>query len=242
MVKTNKVFRKIFFCSILVVMDKTIFEKVDNYITGLFATEDNILMGIEQSLIESNANMPAGSISANQGRFLQILALMCNAKKILELGTLGGYSTIWLARCLPEDGRLITVEHDDNHAVIAKKNIEKAGLLDKVEIRLGKAMDVLAQLKEENAGPFDMVFIDADKPPYTEYFQLTLGLSRPGTVIAADNVIRAGKVLDKESSDAAVTGVKRFNQMLSQNGAVTATILQMVGIKEHDGMAIAVVN
>lgn len=185
--------------------------------------------------------MPLGGISANQGKLLQVLAKMCNAKTILELGTLGAYSTIWLARALPDGGKVITIEYDENNVGIARANIDKAGLTDKIEIRQGKAIDILQQLKAEEH-TFDMVFMDADKPPYTEYFELALNMSRPGTVIVADNVVRNGKVLDEESTDAAVLGVQRFNKALAQNKSVTATILQMVGLKEYDGMAIAVVN
>ncbi len=221
-------------------MTQELFSSVDNYISNLLAPEDEVLQSIEPSLAESN--MPLGSICATQGKFLQVLAHMCNAKKILELGTLGGYSTIWLARALPDGGKLISIEYDPKHAVIAQENIAKAGLEDIVEIRTGKAINILDELKAENSTPFDMVFMDADKPPYTEYFQKALGLSRPGTIIVADNVVRGGKILDSNSNDAAVQGVQRFNKMLSQNEAVSATILQMVGIKEWDGMAIAVVK
>ena len=223
-------------------MDNSIFEKTDHYINALFAPEDETLASIEQSLLDGNSNMPLGGISPNQGKLLQVFAKMCNAKTILELGTLGGYSTIWLARVLPEDGRVITIEYDENNIAVAKDSIAKAGLTDKIEIRTGKALDILQQLKAENEHIFDMVFMDADKPPYKEYFELALSMSRPGTVIVADNVVRNGKVLDENSTDAAVLGVQRFNKALSENKTVTATILQMVGLKEYDGMAIAVVN
>jgi caffeoyl-CoA O-methyltransferase len=223
-------------------MDNTLFSKVDLYINDLFAKEDEVLKNIEPSLLAGNSNMPLGGISPNQGKLLQVFARMCNAKKILELGTLGGYSAIWMARALPEDGKLITLEYDVNNIAVAQKNIDAAGLSDKIEIRQGKAIEILEQLKAENAGPFDMVFMDADKPPYTEYFQMALSMSRPGTIIIADNVVRNAKVLDENSENAAVKGVRRFNKMLSENKAVTATILQMVGIKEYDGMAVAVVN
>lgn len=223
-------------------MDNTIFSQVDHYINNLFAPEDEILKSIEPALLAGNSNMPLGGISPNQGKLLQVFARMCNAKRILELGTLGGYSAIWMARALPKGGKLITLEYDANNIAIAQKNIEAAGLSDKIEIRQGNAMEILEQLKAENTAPFDMVFVDADKPPYTEYFQLALSMSRPGTIIIADNVVRNGKVLDNNSEDPAVKGVQRFNKMLSENKAVTATILQMVGIKEYDGMAVAVVN
>ena len=223
-------------------MDNSIFEKTDHYINSLFAPEDDILSGIEQSLLEGNSNMPLGGISPNQGKLLQVLAKMCNAKTILELGTLGAYSTIWLARALPEGGKVISIEYNENNVAVANANIARAGLTDKIEIRTGNAIDVLQQLKAEGNHTFDMVFMDADKPPYTEYFELALSMSRPGTIIVADNVVRNGKVLDENSTDTAVLGVQRFNKALSENKAVTATILQMVGIKEYAGMAIAVVN
>lgn len=221
-------------------MDEQIFKEVDNYINNLFAVEDEHLKEVVPSLKESN--MQHASISPNQGKFLQIVAKLCNAKRILEIGTLGGYSSIWLARTLPADGQLITIELDIKHAEIAKTNITKAGLQSKVDIRVGKALDILQQLENENAEPFDMIFIDADKPPYTEYLHWAIRLSRQGTVIIADNVIRNGKVLDENSSDQAVQGVQRFNETLAKCSDLTSTIIQTIGIKEYDGMAIAVVN
>jgi caffeoyl-CoA O-methyltransferase len=221
-------------------MDKNIFAAVDDYISNLFEKEDSSLKATEQSIIDSK--IPAISISPNQGKFLQILARTNNAKKILEIGTLAGYSTIWLARALPKNGKLITLEYEPLHARVAQKNIEHAGLESIVEIREGKALDLLPKLVEEGAGPFDMIFIDADKAPYKEYFDWSLKLSRSGTLIVADNVIREGKVLDAKSTDEMVNGVKRFNAALAANPAVTATIIQTVGSKEHDGMALAIVK
>lgn len=217
-----------------------IFEQTDQYIARLFNDEDEILKQTIESL--DKENIPQISVSPNQGKLLQILAGLCNAKKILELGTLGGYSTIWLARALPGNGKIVTVEYEQHHANVAQQNINKAGLADKVDIRVGKAMDILEELINNNEGPFDMIFIDADKPPYTEYFQLALQLSRPGTLIICDNVIREGKVLDENNTEEPVKGVQRFNEMLAKNERVTATIFQTVGAKEHDGMAIAVVK
>jgi len=170
------------------------------------------------------------------------MAKTCNAKKILEIGTLAGYSTIWMARALPKNGKLISLEFEPLHAQVAKGNIEKAGLSSQVEIRIGKALDLLAQLDASKEGPFDMIFIDADKPPYTEYFQWSLKLSRPGTLIIADNVIRDGKVIEPNSTDEMVQGVQRFNAYLADNKFVTSTIIQTVGAKMHDGMALSVVN
>ena len=160
----------------------------------------------------------------------------------MEIGTLAGYSTIWMARALPPDGRLITLELDPVHAGVARKNTRAAGLETIVDIRIGKAMDLLQQMEAAGEGPFDMIFIDADKPPYTEYFHRALRLSRPGTLIIADNVIREGGVLDEHSKDEMVAGVQRFNKVLSEHTAVDATIIQTIGEKEHDGMALAIVK
>lgn len=221
-------------------MDQEIFGKVDHYISQMLAPEDEVLQETIKSL--DTAEMPQISVTANQGKFLQVIALMCNAKRVLELGTLAGYSTIWLARSLPEDGKIVTIEFDPRHANVAKQNIKNAGLLDKVDIRVGKAMNIMLEIKEAKEEPFDLIFIDADKPPYAEYFEMALSLSHPGTVIICDNVIREGKVLDENSTDDRVIGVQRFNKLLASNKNVTATILQTVGVKEYDGMAIAVVK
>lgn len=221
-------------------MTQKLFESVDQYVTQLFGDQDEALKATEQSIVD--AHIPQISISPNQGKFLQVLAKLCNANRILEIGTLGGYSTIWMARALPVTGRLISLEVDPNHAAVARKNIIRAGLDAVVDIRIGKALDLLPKIKAENMPPFDMIFIDADKPPYAEYFQWALRLSRPGTLIVADNVIREGKVMDKNSHDEMVQGAQRFNQLLATHPGVTATIIQTVGTKEHDGMAIAVVN
>ena len=221
-------------------MDDQIFENVDNYISKLLGKEDKDLQDATH-LINLN-EIPNASISPNQGKFLQVLALTCNAKRILELGTFGAYSTIWLAKALPQDGKVISIEFDPFHYEIAKKNIKNAGLTAKVELRLGKALDILPELEKEHIEPFDMIFIDADKPPYTEYVQWAIKLGRPGSVIVADNVIRNGKILDPNSSDEKVQGVQRLNEMLENCPEVTATILQTVGVKEYDGMVVAVVN
>ena len=221
-------------------MDQKFFETVDLYVSNLLAPEDEALKAVLPSIDE--AGMPQISVSANQGKFLHVLALLSRAKKILEIGTLAGYSTIWMARALPPGGRLITIEFDPKHAGVAKKNITRAGLASRVDIRIGKALDILPQLETEKAGPFDMVFIDADKPPYAEYFQWAIKLAHPGTLIVADNVIREGKVIDPKHSDEMVQGAQRFNRMLAANSSVTATIIQTVGAKEHDGMALAVVK
>ena len=220
--------------------NKTLFTQVDDYIDNLFIGDDAVMQAVERSLVE--AELPQISVSPSQGKFLHILARLMKARRILELGTLAGYSTIWLARALPADGRLVTIEYDPTHAEVARKNIELAGFANRVDVRVGRGLDVLPQLEAEGAGPFDFVFIDADKQPYAEYFQWALRLSRPGTLIIADNVVRDGKVIDEESSDELVKGVRRFNDLLAATPSVTAVVLQLVGVKDHDGMAFALVN
>jgi predicted O-methyltransferase YrrM len=220
-------------------MTQELFEAVDQYICKLFAPTDEALQAVVES-IEKN-NIPQISISASQGKFLQVLVKLCSAKTILEIGTLAGYSTIWMARGLPANGKLISLEYEQLHATVAGENIKRAGLADLVEIRVGKGLDLLPILQQENK-VFDMIFIDADKPPYAEYFAWALKLSHPGTLIVADNVIRGGKILDETDEDEMVKGVHRFNKLLAATKEVTACIIQNVGEKEHDGMAIAVVN
>ena len=215
-----------------------LFEAVDHYIENLLGLQDDVMRSADQAL--RDAGLPPISVSPAQGKLLYLLARVTGAKRILELGTLGGFSTIWMARALPADGRLITMEIDPGHARVARQNIERAGLADRVDILIGKALDLLPTLAKEK--PFDLIFIDADKPPYTEYFEWAVRLSRPGTLIIADNVVREGEVLSDNSSDDRVTGVRRFNESLGRNDAVTATIIQTVGVKGHDGFAIAVVR
>ena len=221
-------------------MEKILFEIVDHYIDGLFAEEDQALANVVPSLDE--AGMPQISVSPNQGKFLQVMAMICKAKNILEVGTLGGYSTIWMARALPEDGKLVTLELEPLHAEVAQRNIDRTGLGSRVEIRIGNALETLPQLLNENAGPFDMIFIDADKISYPEYFKHVLSLAHSGTVIIADHVVRKGAVIDSNSRDQRVIGVRRFHSMVSQEKRVSATIMQLVGIKGHDGMAVMVVR
>lgn len=211
---------------------------VDRYINDLFVPRDSAL---EAALAASTAaGLPAINVAPNQGKLLNLLARMHSARKILEIGTLGGYSTIWLARALPSGGRLITLEADPKHAEVARANIERAGLDGVVEIRLGKALDSLPRLMAE--APFDLIFIDADKTGYSDYLAWSLKLSRPGTLIVADNVVRKGAVADPASADANVQGVRRFNQLLAAEPRVSATVIQTVGSKGYDGLAIALVT
>lgn len=221
-------------------MNQVLFAQVDQYISSLLASEDEVLVNTILSL--DKEGIPQHSVSANQGKFLQVMIKLCQAKRILELGTLGGYSTIWMGRALPEDGKIISIEVDAHHAEVARNNIAKAGLSTQVEVRTGRALDLLPQIIAEESEAFDLIFIDADKPPYVEYFEYAIRLSKPGTLIICDNVIREGKVLDLDSSDEKVQGVQRLNKQLGQYKNITATILQTVGSKEHDGMILAAVH
>jgi predicted O-methyltransferase YrrM len=213
---------------------------VDGYYADLLVGHDPAL---EEALRASAAaNLPAIQVAPNQGKFLHLLARVQGARNILEVGTLGGYSTIWLARALPANGRLITLEFNPKHADVARANLARAGVADKVDLILGPAIESLPRLAEQNRGPFDLIFIDADKPSTADYFAWALKLSRPGTVIIVDNVVRKGAVADATSSDANVQGIRRFAQALAAEKRVTATAVQTVGSKGYDGFVMAVVN
>ena len=212
---------------------------VDRYLTELLVQPDAALDGALQS--SAAAGLPAISVSPPQGKLLMLLAMLQGARNILEIGTLGGYSTIWLARALPPGGRLITLEADAKHAEVARENIERAGLDGVVELRLGPALETLPRLAAENRGPFDFIFIDADKPSIPDYFTWSLKLVRRGSVIIVDNVIRSGAVIDAANGDANVQGVRRFNDMLAAEPRVSATVIQTVGGKGYDGFAMALV-
>jgi predicted O-methyltransferase YrrM len=211
-------------------------DAVDGYIADLFVGPDPALDAALEACVA--AGLPPIQVPPNQGKFMQMLARVMSARSILEIGTLGGYSTIWLARALPAGGRLITLEIDDSFAALARENVARAGLADVVEIRLGPALETLPQL----AGPFDFIFIDADKVSYPEYFEWSVKLSRPGTVIVADNVVREGAIVDAASSDANVQGVRRFNELVAAEPRVDATAIQTVGIKGYDGFAVLLVT
>ncbi len=213
---------------------------VDDYISEHFVPADTAL---EATLKDSAAaGLPAINVSPNQGKFLHLLAKVSGARRILEIGTLGGYSTIWLARALPTDGRLVTLEFEPKHVTVAQKNIARAGLADVVNIRQGAAAESLRQLIAEKTQPFDFIFVDADKEGYAEYFALVLKLSRPGTCIVADNVVRGGGVLDPNNADPRVQGIQRFYEAVAAEPRVTATSVQTVGSKGYDGFTMILVK
>ena len=221
-------------------MTQQLWTAVDEYIAGKLGLSDPILDAAIDAM--TSAGLPAISVAPNQGRLLQILARLAHARRILEVGTLGGYSTIWMARALRADGRLVTLESDPKHAQVDEANIARAGLAAKVDVRVGLALDTLPVLAREQRGPFDLIFIDADKQNIPAYFEWALRLSRPGSLIVVDNVVRDGGIIDATSDDASILGVRRFNEILAGDSRVTATTLQTVGVKGYDGFTIALVN
>jgi len=213
---------------------------VDQYLATLFLHTDAVLFAALEA--SRAAGLPAISVSPLQGKLLMLLASACKARKILEIGTLGGYSTIWLARALPANGRLITIESETSHFETAVSNIAQAGLTDRVDLCCGSALDVLPQLAADSAGPFDLIFIDADKRLYAEFFAAALPLAHRGTLIIADNVVREGGVADPGNTDEKVEGIRRFFAAVVDEPRVSATVLQTVGEKGHDGWAVMVVT
>lgn len=221
-------------------MNQEVWNAVDDYVVGALFEEDEALAAAVKA--SDDAGLPSIQVTAPQGRLIALMAKMQGAKRILEIGTLGGYSTIWLARALPSGGRLITMEIDPKHAAVARENIARAGVADKVELRVGDARQLLGELEGENQPPFDFFFIDADKPSNPVYFEAAMRMSRPGSVILVDNVVRDGKVADRSSTDASVGGVWRLNELMAADKRVEATVIQTVGVKGYDGLAIALVN
>ena len=220
-------------------MDREQWTAVDRYFTELLVPPDSAL---EAALVASaEAGLPGINVAPNQGKLLQLLARLQRATCILEVGTLGGYSTIWLARALPAGGRLVTLEAVPRHAEVARANIDHAGLGDVVDVRLGPALESLPKLAAEGFGPVDLTFVDADKQHNPDYFQWALRLSRPGSLIIVDNVVRGGNVIDETSDDPDIQGVRRFNDLLAAEPRVDATAIQTVGTKGYDGLAIALV-
>jgi predicted O-methyltransferase YrrM len=229
-------------------MSAEIWSAVDSYIAGHLIGEDPAL---EQALRDSSAaGLPAIAVTPAQGKLLELLARVQGARTILELGTLGGYSTIWLARALPAGGRLVTLEAEPRYAEVARVSIARAGFGDVVEIRVGPALETLPALAAEGAGPFDLIFIDADKGNYPGYFSWALKLSRPGTVIIGDNVVRDRAILDPDADDPSggnetIKGVRRFYELLAEGvggGSISATAIQTVGDKGYDGFVLALVG
>lgn len=220
-------------------MPTEIWNEVDRYFTERLDLEDDALAAAQRDC--HAAGLPPISVSAPQGKLLQLLALSIGARDILEIGTLGGYSAIWMARALPEGGRLVSLEVDARHAEVAAKNLERAGVHGKVSVRLGPALETLPKLEREGAGPFDLVFIDADKPSNPQYVEWAVRLARPGALIVLDNVVRAGKVIVEDSADPAVQGVRGAMDVLAADARLSVTAIQTVGTKGYDGFALALV-
>ncbi|MET9951616.1 O-methyltransferase [Streptomyces sp. NPDC006339] len=210
---------------------------VDHYLTDLLAPADEALTA---ALADSTAaGLPEIAVAPNQGKLLHLLVAAQGARNVLEIGTLGGYSTIWLARALPADGRLITLEYSPDHADVARANIARAGLDKIVEVRTGAALDTLPLLEQEGAGPFDFVFIDADKVNNPHYVSWALKLSRPGTLIVVDNVVRNGRVATAAPDDPAITGTREMFELVAREPRLDATAVQTVGTKGYDGLLLA---
>ncbi|HEY4320043.1 MAG TPA: O-methyltransferase [Gemmatimonadales bacterium] len=214
--------------------------RVDQYVTDTIVQQDDALI---DALRESAAaGLPPISVSAPQGKLLMLLARAQRARSILEVGTLGGYSTIWLARALPSDGQLVTLELDAKHAAVARRNVDRAGIGGMVEIIEGRAIETLPTLLSHPAAPFDLVFIDADKATIPEYFGWALRLTKSGSVIIVDNVVRNGALADPDSRDANVQGVRTLHDLIAGDSRVSATTIQTVGAKQYDGFTLILVN
>jgi predicted O-methyltransferase YrrM len=213
--------------------------EVDDYYGDLLAPSDETLDAVLAA--NEQAGLPAIGVSRLQGKFLEVLVRISGARRVLEIGTLGSYSTIWMARALPQGGRVVTLEFDPHHAEVASANLKLAGVADRVDLRLGRAIDSLPKLVGTADAPFDLIFIDADKESYSEYLDWSLKLSRPGTVIVADNVVRKGKIVDPECDDPRVEGIRRFAARLAAEPRLSATAMQTVGIKGYDGFVLAMV-
>lgn len=213
--------------------------EVDGYVSGLLAPQDGVLEAALEAGVD--AGLPEIQVSPPQARLLEILARSIGARTMLEFGTLAGYSTIWLARALPEGGRLITLEADSGYAEVARTNIANAGLSDLVELRVGPALEALPDLEAEGVGPFDFVFIDADKIHTPDYFTWALERTRPGGLIVADNVVRDGALADPESDDPTIPAQRRLHELIAADPRVTATTIQTVGSKGYDGFTLALV-
>ena len=213
---------------------------VDAYLDEHLFGRDPVLEGALDA--SRAAGLPAIQVPANAGKLLHLLARLQHAGSILEIGTLAGYSTIWLARALPPGGRIVTLEFEPKHADVARANLTRAGLIDRVDIRIGPALTSLALLEREGAGPFDLVFIDADKPRTPQYIEAALRLARPGTLLIVDNVVRKGELANVETSDESVRGMQRAVELLANHPRLDATVMQTVGVKGYDDFALALVS
>ena len=218
-----------------------IWTKVDDYFSEHLAPAEAEDVFEAARAANQKAGLPAIDVSRLQGKFLELLVRISGSRRALEIGTLGGYSTLWLARALPEGGKIVTLELDPHHAEVARENLRSAGMLDRVDLRIGRATDSLSALENSPSAPFDLIFIDADKRSYPKYLEWSLKLSRPGTVIVADNVVRDGKVVDAASNDPDIQGVRRFTEQVAAEPRLSATVLQTVGMKGYDGFALAIV-
>jgi predicted O-methyltransferase YrrM len=221
-------------------MSEKLWAKVDDYLVEKLIPADPVLTAAHEANIA--AGLPAIDVTPCQAKLLHLLARIQGAKRILEIGTLGGYSTIWLARALPEDGRLVTLELEEKHAAVARQNLERAGLASRVELRLGPAAKSLEALDREGVEAFDFIFIDADKPSNPVYLEWALKLARAGTILVVDNVIREGAVIDAKSRDASVQGTRKLFDLVAANPRLDATALQTVGSKGYDGFVVAIVR
>jgi predicted O-methyltransferase YrrM len=219
--------------------DPALWTQVDRYFSDLLIPRDEAL----EAVLEANrqGGLPAIDVSPLQGKFLEFLVRISGARRVLEIGTLGGYSTVWLARGLPAGGQVVTLELEPHHAEVARRNLMAAGVSNSVEVVVSPAIESLAKLVAASSAPFDLIFIDADKPSYPQYLQWALKVSRPGTIIIADNVVREGKVVDADCDDPIIQGVRQFTELVAKEPRLSATVLQTVGVKGYDGFALAVV-
>ncbi|MEV7231844.1 O-methyltransferase [Polymorphospora sp. NPDC051019] len=221
-------------------MTNDAWESVDRYFSDLLIPADPMLAAVLRA--NQEAGLPAMDVAPNQGKLLMLLARISGARRVLEIGTLGAYSTIWLARGIPTDGRIVTLEADPSYAAVARANLDRAGVADRVDLRVAPALDTLPELLAQDAGPFDLVFIDADKPNNPHYLEWALRLTRPGSLVIGDNVVRDGHVVDPDSPDDRVRGVRTFLEMTGADPRLDATALQTVGAKGWDGFSLAVVR
>ena len=221
-------------------MTQELWTAVDNYVGGALGLESSLFRDVQAAC--DDAGLPPIQVSASQGKLLEIIVRMTRAQSVLEIGTLGGYSTIWMANGLPPGGRVVTLEIDVKHAEVATANFARAGLSDRIDLKVGPALETLPVVQREGAGPFDLIFIDADKVNIPSYFEWALRLSRAGSVIIVDNVVREGAVIESESTDPSVQGVRRLNEMIPEIEGIESTIVQTVGGKGYDGFAIIFVS